>query len=186
MQINSSKFAKKGYVFTVDIEIPNDLKNLVDDFPLGMVNTIYIDPSDHTKSISEKGGQEKLIAGHFDLCQYSFDIRLLKFYLSVGCRITKIHEVISFDQKAVFKKYIDHCIQKRKEAIKNNNSVKKQHYKLMCNSLYGRTILNDRNFGTNTRLVNIGDDLAKAQGKPDFKSVRFISKDIAAVTTNKK
>ena len=56
----------------------------------------------------------------------------------------------------------------------------------MCNSLYGRTILNDRNFATNTHLVSIGDDLAKAQGKQHFKSVRFISKDIAAVTTNKK
>ena len=186
MNINSSKFSKKGYVFTVDIELPNDLKTLVDDFPLGMVNTFSIDPSEHTKSINEKGGQEKLIAGHFDLCKYSFDIRLLKFYLSVGCKITKIHDVLSFNQKPVFKKYIDHCIQKRKEAIRNNNSVGKQHYKLMCNSLYGRTILNDRNFATNTHLVSIGDDLAKAQGKQHFKSVRFISKDIAAVTTNKK
>ena len=186
MLINSSKFPKKGYVFTVDIEIPNDLKNLIDDFPLGLVNTISIDPSEHTKGINGKGGQEKLIAGHFDLCEFAFDIRLLKFYLSVGCKITKIHEVISFDQKPLFKKYIDHCIQKRKEAIQNNNSVKKQHYKLMCNSLYGRTILNDRNFATNTRLVNIGDDLAKAQGKPNFKSVRFISKHVAAVTTHKK
>ena len=106
--------------------------------------------------------------------------------MSVGCKITKIHDVISFNQKPVFKKYIDHCIQKRKEAIRNNNSVEKQHYKLMCNSLYGRTILNDRNFATNTHLVSIGDDLAKAQGKQHFKSVRFISKDIAAVTTNKK
>ena len=63
--------------------------------------------------------------------------------------------------------------------------MEKQFYKIMCNALYGRTILNDRNYATNSRLVKIGHKLARDQGKPNFKSVRFISKDVAAVTCYK-
>ena len=76
MKIDSSDKSKKGYVFTVDIELPPDLKELVDDFPLGLINTTAIDPRENTKEVGGKGGQEKLIAGHFDQAVYANHFRL--------------------------------------------------------------------------------------------------------------
>ena len=79
LNLDTSIDAKKGYFLTVSIKIPEKLKYLYDDFPLGLINTDKIKPSEHSRKISKKGGQKKLIAGHFDLCEYTFDAELLQF-----------------------------------------------------------------------------------------------------------
>merc|ERR1712008_652855 len=37
--------------------------------------------------------EKKLVAGHFDLCEYSMDLELVQFYIAMGCKITKVHQV---------------------------------------------------------------------------------------------
>ena len=71
----------------------------------------------------DKASQEKLIAGHFPLHKYSFHIRLLKLYITLGVVITKVHSAIEFKQKALFANYINHCAKERQKAVKNNDPV---------------------------------------------------------------
>ena len=78
LNLDTTDNSDKGWVITASIKIPNNLKKYYDDLPLGLIHTDKINPSDYTKSISTKGGERKLIAGHFDLEQYSFDAELLK------------------------------------------------------------------------------------------------------------
>ena len=57
-------------------------------------------------------------------------------------------------------------------------------YKLLANSLYGRTILNDRKYNTNTRLYHRAD-LNRPLSDPKFRKLRMVSSDCYSVTKNK-
>ena len=106
MNIDTGDDATVGYILTTNIQIPVELRKYFDDFPLGLINTSKIVPSPHSQSLGGMGGQEKLIGGHFDLCEYTFHIKLLQFYLSIGCVLTDVHTVISFYQKPIFLPYV--------------------------------------------------------------------------------
>ena len=183
MDINTTDTATTGYLLNTSIKIPSDLRKYCDDLPLGLINTSKIVPSPHTQDIGGHGGQEKLVGTHYDLSEYSFHVKLLQFYLSIGCELTNVHSVWSFDQKPIFKEYIDFCIKRRKENM--DVPVLKQLYKLLCNSLYGKTIMSDRKYNTNTRLVTLGEALEKACSDPKFQSYMMVAPDVAAVTNNK-
>ena len=186
LKLDTSDSACKGYWVTVDFEIPDHLKYLVDDFPLAMVNTESIHASPHTRSLG-KGTGKKLIAAHFPLEKYGFHIKLLKFYLSLGCKITKVHNIIEFEQKRMFDSYIQHCVSQRKKADIEKDPVLKRLYKLLANALYGKCLQSDIKYNTNSVLVEIGEKYSKLCGKNRFKSRRWvINNKVALVTSTKK
>ena len=94
-----------GRIYNFDMIIPEDVRVVTDDFPLGLIIADEINPSPFTTGISDgkKVKGRRLIAGHFNLCNYGMHIKLLQFYLQIGCVITKIHSVIEFEQKAFLK-----------------------------------------------------------------------------------
>ena len=65
----------------------------------------------------------------------------------------KIHRVSEFDQSKWLKTYIKFNTQKRREAQKNDEKRGKAFYKLMDNTVYGKTIDNVRN-RIDVKLVN--------------------------------
>ena len=79
---------------------------------------------------------------------------LLQFYLQIGCLITKIHDVIEFEQKAFLKPYIETCMERR--AAFKDVPIMNELFKFMANNVFGRTILNLQNFGTTTTMVDTG------------------------------
>ena len=188
LDIDVSENAKKGYWVTVDFLIPDELKKLTDDLPLGIINTEEIFASEYTRSVNsgKNGGNRKLVAGHFGLENYGFHIKLLQFYIELGCIITKVHNIIKFDQERLFRPYIDHCLSRRREAAKNNDEVQKRLYKLLANSIYGKCLQSDIKYCTRSVLVEIGEKYSKLIGDVRFKARRWIIKDDVALITKTK
>ena len=81
----------------------------------------------------------KLIPNIGNKTNYELHYRDLQLYLSFGKKITKIHRVLKFKQPDQMKKYIDFNTEKTTNAA---NSFKKDLFKLMINSAYGKAIKN--------------------------------------------
>ena len=75
------------------------------------------------------------------------------------------------------KKYIDFNTEKRMNAA---NGFEKDFFKLMINSVYGKTMENLRK-RINVRLVNKAEDFLKYTSKPTYITHKIFGKDYAAI-----
>ena len=93
---------------------------------------------------------KKLIPNLGNKTKYVLRCRNLRLYWPLGMKLTKIQRVLKFRQSDWMKKYIDFNTEKRKNTA---NDFEKDFFKLMINSVYGKTMENLRK-RINERLVN--------------------------------
>ena len=93
-------------------------------------------------------------------------------------KVTKIHRVLSFEQKAWLAPYIQANTEMRAKA---SNDFEKDFFKLMNNAFFGKTMENVRTRRNIDIVSNDGQHLNRLTAKPTFKSVTEISEDICAV-----
>ena len=131
-----------GHIYEVDLEYPEYLHDLHNDYPCAAEKIKVTDDmlSDYCNEIKNKfkicsGNVRKLIRTLRDKKNYVLHEENLKLYLSVGLKLKKVHRVLEFDEKPWLKEYIDFNTEKRKDF---KNSFEKDFLKLMNNSVFGK------------------------------------------------
>ena len=157
-----------GYLLIVDIEYPKTLRMLHSDLPF-LPEKIKINKCSN------------LICNVTDKKKYSIHIVALKQALNHGLILKKVHIVISYRQEAWLKPYIDLNTEVRKNV---KNEFEKDFYKLKINSIYGKTVQNDRKH-RDIKLVTTEYKRNKLASEPNYHSTKCISKDVLVMEMKK-
>ena len=153
----------KGYIFEVDVKYPKRLHELHSDLPF----------------LSERMEINK--CNLFNKKKYVAHINTLKQALNHGLKLKKIHRVIEFNQEAWLKPYIDMNTELRKLA---KNDFEKDLFKLMNNSVFGKTMENIRKH-RDIVLVTTDKKRSKLVSEPNYHTINLISEDLS-ITQMKK
>jgi len=178
----------KGYSLRVDLEYPKELHDKHNDFPfLPEHKEIKKEMLSNyqgrmmNKSLGSIYKTPKLTANLYDKEKMVVDYRTLKQALKHGLILKKIHCAIKYDQRDWLETYIDKNTSLRTEAT---SDFEKNFFKLMNNSVYGKTIENVMN----RQDIILCTDRAKAiklMSKINFKSEKIFSKNLVAIHMNK-
>ena len=129
-----------GYLLEVDLEYPDKLHELHNDYPLAPEKLAVSSDmlSKYCKKIADKyeikvGDVKKLIPNLSNKTNYVVHYRNFWLYLSLGMKSTKIHRVLEYKQPDWMKKYIDFNTEKRRNPA---NDFEKDFFKLMINSVW--------------------------------------------------
>ena len=96
-------------------------------------------------------------------------------------KLKKIHRVIKFNQKEWLKPYIDINTELRKVA---KNDFEKDLFKLMNNSVFGKTMENIRKH-RNIKLVTTDKKRSKLVSEPNYHTINLISEDLSIIEMKK-
>ncbi len=158
----------KPCILEVDLEYPKELHDKHNEYPLAP-ERLLVDKV------------EKLVPNLNDKTKYVLHHENLKLYLRLGIKLTKIHRGITFVETDFMKPYIDLNTDMRS---KGTTDFEKDFYKLMNNSVFGKTMENVRN-RVNVKLVTNEKALNKLVKKSNFKSVNIFHENLIAVHMEK-
>ncbi len=155
-------------ILEVDLEYPNELHDFHNEYPLAP-EKICVNKVD------------KLIPNLRDKTRYVLHKTNLELYIRLGLKLTKIHRGVKFAEEDFMKKYIDLNTELR---TKGTTDFKKDFFKLMNNSVFGKTMENVRN-RINVKLVTNELSLNKLVKKPNFKSANIFHENLVTIHMEK-
>ena len=158
----------KGYILEVDVKYPKRLHKLHSDLPF-------------LSERMEVNKCKKLVCNLFNKKKYVVHINALKQALNHGLKFKKIHRVIEFNQEAWLKPYIDMNTELRKAA---KNDFEKELFKLMNNSVFGKTMENIRKH-RDIKLVTTDKKRSKLVSEPNYHTINLISEDLSIIEIKK-
>ena len=154
-----------GCILEVDLEYPVELHDFHNDFPLAPEKMILGNKVEKlTQNLRDK---EKMVLHG----------KNLQLYLSLGMKLKLIRRGLKFQEKNFMKNYIDKNTSLRSQA---KNAFEKDLFKLMNNSVFGKTMENVRNRVT-IELVKDAERAAKLVNKPNFEELKIFDEFLIAV-----
>ena len=159
---------KHSCILEVDLQYPRSLHDLHSDYPLAPEQ-------------NEVNKVNELISNLWNKKKYVIHYENLKQYLSLGLKLTNIHRGIKFKESQWLKKYIGLNTELRTAAT---NDFKKDFFKLMKNSVFGKTMENIRN-RLDIKLVTDKKQVEKLSAKPNFNHCNIFSEDLVAIHMKK-
>ena len=181
---------KKGFILEIDLEYPQELHDKHNSYPLAPENTQLPDEwlSPYQKSLARdlnlgKDRTKELLLTLRDKKKYVLHYRNLQLYLKLGMKLKKVHNVLSFDQKDWMEPYIRLNSELRKKAA---SDFEKNFFKLMNNSVFGKTMENLRN-RTVVKLVRSNEEakLRKLICHPLFARATVFGESLAGIQMRK-
>ena len=166
LKLLEKKDTNQGFIFAVDLDYPESLWDSHNDYSLA---------PDKLK------GNDKLICSFLPKRHYVVHYKNLKQYLQEGMILIKVHRGIKFYQSPWMEPYIRKNTDLRKSA---SNAFEKDFFKLMNNSVFGKTIENIRK-RQNVILVDNRKLALKLSSKPNFERVTMFDENLVAVQTKK-
>ena len=147
--LNKKENAKKGWILEVDLEYPAELHKEHNSYPLAPEKKVVKkeNMSDYQKNLIKEldlkiPNSNKLLLTLEDKKDYVVHYENLKFYLKQGMKLKRVKRALEFEQECWMEPYIRMNTEFRKEA---KNNFEKNFYKLMNNSVFGKTMENLRN-----------------------------------------
>ena len=159
---------KTPCILEVDLEYPKELHDLHNDYPLAPEQIV----------VNKVG---KLISNLCNKKKYVIHYKNLKQCLNLGLKLTYIHRGIKFNESQWLKKYIALNTDLRTKA---RNEFEKDFFKLMNNSVFGKTMENIRN-RVNIKLVTDKKKAEKLAAKPNFKHCNIFDENLIAIHMKK-
>ena len=131
--LNTPDDSDHGYYLVCDIDYTNECKERTEQLAL-MPNKKKINDNElgYRQREKSKARSEKLILDQNNKTEYMVHYRMLKFYVKMGKKVTKIHRVIKFKQDYICRDYIQNNTNKRATL---KTEAEKDVRKLMNNSL---------------------------------------------------
>jgi hypothetical protein len=156
----------KGFLFSVDLHIPENLHEYMNNYPPCPENIVIKKEqlNEWQKEGYKNSRVKKLCCTFNDKKDYIVNYRYLKLVLSLGVQLVKVNKVLEYTQKDFLKGYIMLNTNLRKES---NNEFEKDFYKLMNNSIFGKTMENVRN-RINFRLINTEEQALRVKNMKRF------------------
>ena len=165
---NYDKNSDKGYFLEVDVDYPKKLFNLHKDLSF----------LPERKKVNKV---EKLTCNIEDKEKYVMHIKVLKQALNNGLVLKKVHRVIQFNQKDRLKPYIDVNTKLKKE---DKNDFEKDFFKLMNNSVFGKTMKSVRK-PRDIKLVTTDEKRNKLVSEPNYHTTKRFSENVLATEMKK-
>ena len=160
---------KNPCILEVYLIYPEELHDLHNDYPLC------------PERVECDRGVKKLIPNLRHKNNYVIHYKNLMQCLRLGMKLKKIHRGIKFIETAFLKPYIDKNPNLRAQA---KNNFEKDFFKLMNNSVFGKTMENIRN-RVNVKLVDAGEQFKKLAAKPNYNGRKIFNENLVSVHMKK-
>jgi len=178
-----------GYFVECDLDYPAELHDTHNDYPLAVerlnVSTGMLSENQlllrRNYNMPRSAACTKLIPNFLPKRKYLAHYLLLKFYLEHGLQLKAVHRVIEFKQENWLAQYIDLNTQLRSAA---KTDFEKDHFKLMNNSVYGKTCENQKK-RTDIKLVVTEQKRKLYTEKPHCLGFRIFNENLAAINMRK-
>ena len=158
----------KGYILEVDVEYPKDLHNLHSNLP-------FLSERMKIKICN------KLACNLHDKTEHVVHIKALKQALNHGLILKEVNIIIQFNQEAWLKPCIEMNTKLRTDA---ENDFGKDFFKLMNNSVFGKTMENVRK-QRDIKLVTTDKRRNQLLSEPNYHTTKWFSEGLLVIEMKK-